>query len=90
VTNLNLLRKPPLKKNPLKKNPPRNLLQKRVKKNGKQREKADGVIGPRMTPLGGYPRGNRLRLITNKLLKNKLLQVLYRQQTTNKNKSYNK
>jgi hypothetical protein len=52
VTNLNLLRKPPLKKNPLK-----NLLQKRVKKNGEQRGKADGVIGPQKTPLGVYPRG---------------------------------
>jgi hypothetical protein len=77
VTNLNLLRKPPLKKNPLKKNPLKNLLQKRVKKNGEQREKADGVIGPRRTPLGVYPRGNRL-------------QVLYRKQTTSKNNPYNK
>jgi len=59
VINLYLLRKPPLKKNPLK-----NLLQKRVKKNGEQRGKADGVIGPRMTPLGVYPRGYRLQVQT--------------------------
>jgi hypothetical protein len=65
---------PPLRKNrrKLKINPP---LQKRVKKNGEQREKVDGVIGLRMTPLGVYPQGYRLRLITNNLLENKVLNL---------------
>lgn len=66
---------PPLRKSrrKLKINP---RLQKRAKKKGEQREKVDGAIGPRMTPLGVYPRGYRLRLITNNLLENKLFQVL--------------
>ena len=65
----------PLKKNrrKRKRNPP---LQKRAKKNGEQRGKADGAIGLPMTPRGVYPRGYRIRLITNNLLENKLLQVL--------------